>query len=207
MSKNSDSKPFYVGVTFGGSTATEAKLLIDKVKDYTNLFILQSGPLQNNVPAINEIGDYAVNSGLNLILYFGTDSSWLMKTWLDQYDGHWNASFLGIYFGDEPGGKMLDGEFHSYDDKTQSSLKKYADDTISGYKIDANTSVTYKPDGTIITNPVNGPDYASITSDTPPFPESYSYTTYYPNGRVTVTTQEIGSSQKAVQDISNAPYL
>ena len=207
-STGSDNQPFYVGVTFGGNTTSEAKLLIDKVKTYTNLFILQSGPLQKNVAAINEIGDYAVNSGLNLILYFGSDSSWLMKTWLDQYDGHWNASFLGTYFGDEPGGKMLDGEFHSYDDKTQSSLIKYVDGTIQGYKIDTNTSVTYKPDGTIITNPVNQPQSVSSTteSDTPPFPESYSFTTYYPNGTVTVTTQEIGNSQKVVENVSNALY-
>jgi len=205
-SANPNNSPFYVGVTFGGNTINEAKLLIDKVKNYTNLFILQSGPLQNNIPAINEIGDYAVNSGLNLILYFGTDSSWLMKTWLDQYDNHWNTTFLGIYFGDEPGGKMLDSVFHSYDDKTQSSLIKSADGTISGYKIDTNTSVTYKPDGTIITNPVNGPDYSYVTSNKAPFTESYTYSTYYPNGRVTVTTQEMGSLQSEVQDISKAAY-
>ena len=205
-SEDPNKTPFYVGVTFGGNTTNEAKQLIDKVKSYTNLFILQSGPLQKNVAAINEIGDYAVNSGLNLILYFGTDSSWLMKTWLDQYDGHWNANFLGIYYGDEPGGKMLDSEFRSYDDKTQSMLIKHADDTISGYRIDSNTSVTYKPDGTIITNPVNGPDYSYIMSNKAPFTESYTYSTYYPNGRVTVTTQEMGSLQSEVQDISKAAY-
>ncbi len=37
-----EAAPFYVGVTFCGNTTAEAKLLIDKVKDYTNLFVLQS---------------------------------------------------------------------------------------------------------------------------------------------------------------------
>jgi hypothetical protein len=65
LSKNSDSKPFYVGVTFGGDTTAEAKLLIDKVKNYTNLFVLQSGTLQRNTTAMNEIGDYVISSNMN----------------------------------------------------------------------------------------------------------------------------------------------
>ena len=38
-------KPFYVGVTYCGDSVTEAEQLIDSVKNYTNLFVLQSGPL------------------------------------------------------------------------------------------------------------------------------------------------------------------
>lgn len=53
--------PFYVGVTYCGDSVEEAKLLIDKVKNYTNLFVLQSGTFLSNVKAIEEIGDYAVN--------------------------------------------------------------------------------------------------------------------------------------------------
>lgn len=37
-------KPFYVGVTYCGNSTIEAEQLIDKVKDYTNLFVIQSGP-------------------------------------------------------------------------------------------------------------------------------------------------------------------
>ena len=32
----------YVGVAFGGNTTEEAKVLIDKVKGYTNLFIIDA---------------------------------------------------------------------------------------------------------------------------------------------------------------------
>ena len=123
---------FYVGVTYGGDTATGAEQLIDKVKGYTNLFVLMSGPLQNNITVINEIGDYAVDSGLHVILYFGTDKAMLMKNWLDAYDGHWNTNFLGVYYGDELGGKMLDNERQFYDQATQSSIMKFADGRISG---------------------------------------------------------------------------
>lgn len=64
-------QPFYIGVTFGGNTTADAKLLIDKVKDCTNLFILASGNLQRNNTAMDEIGDYAVASGLHFVVYFG----------------------------------------------------------------------------------------------------------------------------------------
>lgn len=46
-SQNSYGEPlgFHVGVSFGGNTTTQAELLIDKVKSYTNLFVVQSGPV------------------------------------------------------------------------------------------------------------------------------------------------------------------
>ena len=64
--------PVYVGVTYCGDNVTEAKLLIDKVKNYTNLFVIQSGPLQKNLAKLNEICTYAVASGLHIIVYFGS---------------------------------------------------------------------------------------------------------------------------------------
>ena len=66
-------KPFYVGVTYCGSSTIEAEALIDKVKNYTNLFVLQSGTLMLNFTATEQICDYAVNSGLNIILCYTTN--------------------------------------------------------------------------------------------------------------------------------------
>ena len=55
-------KPFYVGIAFGGNTTDQAKLLIDRTKSYTNLFILDSGinAISTNKSAVQEICDYAV---------------------------------------------------------------------------------------------------------------------------------------------------
>jgi hypothetical protein len=61
----------YVGVTFCGNTTAEAKLLIDRVEGYTYLFVLQSGPLSENETATNQICDYAVEAGLDILVYFG----------------------------------------------------------------------------------------------------------------------------------------
>ena len=38
------SPDFHVGVTFSGNTTQEAKMLVDRVKNFTNLFVVQSGP-------------------------------------------------------------------------------------------------------------------------------------------------------------------
>ena len=38
-----EQSPIYLGVTFCGDTVNKAKQLIDKVNDYTNLLVLQSG--------------------------------------------------------------------------------------------------------------------------------------------------------------------
>jgi len=109
-SDNNEAPPFYVGVTFCGDTSAEAKLLIDRVKTYTNLFVLQSGPISKNETATNEICDYAVAAGLHIIAYFGyfeDDSPWQIP-WLDFAKQRWSDRFLGVYYYDEPGGTQLD---------------------------------------------------------------------------------------------------
>jgi len=102
-------KPYF-GVSFCGNTTAEAKLLIDRTKDYTNLFVLQSGPISKNETAINIICDYAIDSGLDFIVFFGwfdTDYPWQIP-WLDFAKDRWGDSFLGLYLFDEPGGVQID---------------------------------------------------------------------------------------------------
>jgi len=64
-----DEQTFFVGVTYGGDNVADAKTLIDRVKGFTNLFILQSGPLQQDIEAINLICRYASEAGLYNIVY------------------------------------------------------------------------------------------------------------------------------------------
>jgi len=106
----------YVGVAFCGNTTAEAKLLIDRVKDYTNLFIMQSGPVSWNETATNEVCNYAVASGLNIIVYFGdlnprvlTQKHLEWRTaWVTTAKERWGNKFLGVFYYDEPGGTWLD---------------------------------------------------------------------------------------------------
>jgi hypothetical protein len=103
--------PVYVGISFTGNTTSEAKLLIDRVKSYINLFVLQSFVVSRNETAIYEICDYAVAQGLNIIVNLGTYDN---VTWPWHYDifvnatARWGSQFLGAYYDDEPGGMQLD---------------------------------------------------------------------------------------------------
>jgi len=99
--------PFF-GVTFSGDSILNAKLLIDRVRNFTNLLVVQSGPASKNETMLNEICDYAVNAGLSTIVYFGKfDLEW-QPSWIDSAKEKWGSKFLGVYFFDEPAGSLLD---------------------------------------------------------------------------------------------------
>ncbi|MDR0373010.1 MAG: hypothetical protein LBI79_05585, partial [Nitrososphaerota archaeon] len=137
-------KQFYVGVTYCGRSIQEAKDLIDQVKDYTNLFILQSGTLKNTAE-VEEIGDYAIAANLHFAFcntrtifpspYSSDNSSYIVSTTIESNDWsngtfliggdnvpagvrtnelanaakeRWGERFIGVYYEDELGGKMLD---------------------------------------------------------------------------------------------------
>jgi hypothetical protein len=111
-SKNEVSEEdFFFGVSFGGNTTSQAKRLIDKVKGYTNLFLINSWEVSTNETALNEICEYAVDAKLNFMVFFDFLSHVIYPwhlTWLDTAKERWEDQFLGIYLYDEPGGRQID---------------------------------------------------------------------------------------------------
>jgi hypothetical protein len=122
----------YFGVTFGGNTTSEAKVLIDKVKGYTNLIIIDNWDVALNETLLNEICQYAVDANLYIIVYFNfifmsvsqlnasrlslfTDAgtSPFHISWLISANDKWGDKFLGAYILDEPGGKQIDQGHYS----------------------------------------------------------------------------------------------
>jgi len=99
----------YVGVTFGLNTTQEAKLLVDKVRDYTNFFVITSWPI--NETTLDQICDYVVNAGMSFIVFFSYISHIIYPwhlSWLDTAKERWGDKFLGVYLYDEPGGHQID---------------------------------------------------------------------------------------------------
>ncbi len=116
INSSTEPSPVYVGVAFGGNTTAEAKLLIDRVKNYTNLFVVQSGPVSKNETSLNEIVDYAVAAGKDVIVYFGWfDPRYPWRvSWLDMAKQRWGSRFLGLYLNDEQGGIQIDANWTGY---------------------------------------------------------------------------------------------
>jgi hypothetical protein len=127
----------YIGVAFCGTTTEEAEILINRVQSYTNLFVLDSGrnPISANQTTVEEIGDYAVSRGLNLIINLGikdiTDRGGANLTWFwkpqsldaikQRWTERWGDKFLGVYYNDEVGGVQINadwaGWFNMYKDQ------------------------------------------------------------------------------------------
>jgi hypothetical protein len=91
---------------------------VDKVKDYTNLFVIGSIEISFNQTALNEACDYVVDSGLHLIVFF-TDSDMYNYTdsqmqnytifdWMVDAKQKYGDMLEGVYRYDEPGGNQLD---------------------------------------------------------------------------------------------------
>jgi hypothetical protein len=128
QTKNPDA---YVGVTYCGDTVEDGKALINKVKGYTNLFVLNSGLLQRDFESVNELGDYAVKAGMYFLSYFGTYVQATFEPWLEDAKQRWGDHFLGVYYGDEPAGKMLDDYVEYSDPATGDTITKHATATCS----------------------------------------------------------------------------
>ncbi len=117
--KNENRDEFFFGVSFGGNTTAEAKLLIDRVKDYTNLFIINSYDISIDEGSLDEICQYLVDSDMYFMVFFDWISrQWYLwqQTWLDTAEERFGDKFLGVYLYDEPGGRQIDTGFWKGDD-------------------------------------------------------------------------------------------
>ncbi len=198
-------KPFHLGVTYCGSSVDEACQLVDKVKNYTNLFVVQSYYMQTHIDELNQVCDYAANAGLDLIVYFGAYHAQedAVTSFLHTAESRLGSRFLGLYYNDEPGGKMLDSHIElgninkkEYEmTKVDVSNDSYRTETAFGYsgevsvstslsqqqgdrQILCTTSSVYHLNGTIFHQEINSTSTGGMLT--------YNMTTlkYHPDGTV-----------------------
>jgi hypothetical protein len=112
-------RPFYVGVEYAyGNQFSQVKALADKVKDYTNFFVIGSPSLTFNRSALDQSCDYLYSSKLNFIVLITSfpmynDSNCYPSNnnvfdWIGNATIKYGSQFFGIYRFDEPGGNQLD---------------------------------------------------------------------------------------------------
>jgi hypothetical protein len=98
---------FFVGVEFAYGNVNECKDLVDKVKNYTNLFVVGSPEISFNETLLNATCDYVYDAGLSFIVFFGSPFTGYNYTTMKAKEKYGDR-FLGVYRIDEPGGKQLD---------------------------------------------------------------------------------------------------
>ena len=185
----------FVGVAFGGNSVSEGEKLIDRVKDYTNLFVLQSGVLEQDFNSVNELGDYAVAAGMYFLPYFGAYVPATFSAWLAAAQERWGTHLLGVYYGDERGGKMLDDYVYFNDSATGDTITK----TIYG------DIVVQKTNGIVIQYEMNGNInlYQPNTSDSSDIDNE---ATFYPNGTIQLVKSSNGMADftyKSYQELNS----
>jgi hypothetical protein len=183
LPKNLRKEEAYVGVTYCGDTVAGGKLLVDRMKGYANLFVLQSGTLQRDYASVDELGDYAISNGLYFLPYFGYLHT-SFSSWLKNATERWGTKLLGVYYGDEPGGKMLDDYVEFTDPQTNCTITKTTYGDI----------VVQQPNGVVVHYQINGdihyfqPANATAESNNSnAAPNTDIYSTFYPNGTIIAT--------------------
>lgn len=114
---------FYLGIIELGDNV-ETKHLIDETKDFVNLIVLSNMQTIRNQSQLEEIADYATNSGLNFFVRMTYPTrfenfSYNPFEWVQTAKGKYGDRFLGYYLYDEPGGNQMDlAGFRQFDETT-----------------------------------------------------------------------------------------
>jgi hypothetical protein len=111
-SLQAESPEFYVGVevAYTNANVSDVREMVDKVKNYTNMFVIGSVELTYNETALDESCDYIYNAGLKIIVLLTNVNNYSFDThnWLAKTQQKYGDGFLGLYRYDEPGGDQLD---------------------------------------------------------------------------------------------------
>jgi hypothetical protein len=109
---------FFVGVEYAvdNHSVKDCKALVDRVKNFTNLFVVDSLGITLDINNLNEVCDYVYDSGLYFMVFFISPLNDTLQWRYNYYPNLWILKakekycdrFLGAYVMDEPGGNQLD---------------------------------------------------------------------------------------------------
>jgi hypothetical protein len=101
----SDTLDVFVGVDVAYDDLAEIKRLVDEISYYTNLFVIGSTGITDNVTNLDEACQYIYDKGLSFIIFIDSPPQ---TQWVESAKSRWGDQFLGFYAFDEVGGKQLD---------------------------------------------------------------------------------------------------
>ncbi len=160
---DNSSHDLFFGVSFGANSVQDAQVLIDKVKEYTNLFLVDSYDVSLNESVLTEICDYAVNAKLSTLTYFDfilynvtsnvgafyNTSTWeeyeinpFHVQWLNNARERWGNKFLGVYLADEPGGNQIDRGYWGGNNASRSGRPIQTFENVTDYTDAANRYIS-----------------------------------------------------------------
>ena len=117
-----DSDPeFFVGVEYAidNHSVEGCKALVDRVKNFTNVFVVDSVGITFDINNLNEVCDYVYDAGLYFYVFFisivyESEGYYILRynyythIWIADAKEKYGDKFLGAYAMDEPGGNQLD---------------------------------------------------------------------------------------------------
>jgi len=136
---SSEKDEWFFGVTYGQDTVEGARLLIDRVQDYTNLFVVDSFDISNNTDsvALDAVCDYAAGKNLHFMVYFFSlyAHDW-QREWVVTAKQTWGEKFLGVYLRDEPGGRQIEmAETVNFSSSYSDAAEKYVQNISSAWSM------------------------------------------------------------------------
>jgi hypothetical protein len=101
---------FFLGVELAYGGFNEVASMVDKVKNYTNVFVIGTPDISKNLTALNASCNYIYRAGLYFIVLFTEPHMYDFspQVWISDAKLYYGNRFLGVYWIDEPGGKQLD---------------------------------------------------------------------------------------------------
>jgi hypothetical protein len=99
-----------VEMAYTNANVSDVRTMVDRVKDYTNVFVIGSIELTYNESALNESCDYIHDAGLKIVVLLTNFTSYSFDTrvWTTKAQQKYGNDFLALYRYDEPGGDQLD---------------------------------------------------------------------------------------------------
>ena len=121
IDKHGSDPEFFVGVEYAikNGSVEDCKALVDRVKNFTNLFVVDTFEMTSDINNLTEVCDYVYDSGLYFMVFFISqfserDGEYILRynyyphIWILDAKEKYGDKFLGAYAMDEPGGSQLD---------------------------------------------------------------------------------------------------